>query len=79
MHRDKIKLLIQFASTVEEADKIVEEQGFVTIREKLAYLKGLFDFTLVGRSDCESVSEEQRDEMDYFSFLDAIISSRWEV
>lgn len=77
MQREKIRLLIQFSSSVEEADKIVEEQGFVSVREKLAFLRGMFDYTLVGRND-NNVSDEESVSMDYYSFLATIISSRWE-
>lgn len=78
VQRERVRILIQFSPTIEEADKVVESQGFYAVREKLAYLKGMFDFTLVGRNDNESISDEQRDTMDYYSFLDAIINSRWE-
>lgn len=78
MNREKIKLLIELSETVEDADAIIVGAGFTAVREKWAYLKGMFDFTLVGRFDGISVSEEAAIEMDYYAALGAIINSKWE-
>ncbi len=78
MDREKIKILIELSQSVEEADNIVEEQGYKTIREKIAYVNGMFGVRLVGRFDNADVQEDQRLEMDYYAILSAIIYSKWE-
>ena len=78
MNREKIKLLIELSQTVEEADSIIVESGFKAVREKWAFLQGMFDFVLVGRFDSDDVSEERAIEMDYFAALNAIINRKWE-
>lgn len=72
------RYLIEFASSIEEANLIIENEGCKTVGEKIAYLKGMFDFKLIGRYDDESISSEQSQEMDYYAILSAIINNRWE-
>lgn len=65
--REKIKALIILSSTIEEADKIiVENYGFESIREKIAFLKGMFGLQIVGH--------EELDEMTYYAMLNTIRS-----
>ena len=78
MNREKIKMLIEFSSGVEEADAIIREQGFCTIREKIAFLKGMFDFKLIGRCDAAQEAAQKIDEMDYYAILSTIINEKWE-
>ena len=78
MNREKIKLLIELSQTVEEADAIIISTGFITVREKWAFLQGMFNFALVGRYDSADITEEKAIEMDYFAGLSAIINSKWE-
>lgn len=78
MNREKIKLLIELSQTVEEADAIIIDAGFNTVKEKLAFLRGMFDFALIGRYDSSEVSEDSAIEMDYFAALGAIINFKWE-
>lgn len=78
MNREKIKALIELSATVEEADQIIVQAGFTTVREKIAFLRGMFDFSLIGRYDSSSVTCEMADEMDYFAILSAIINMLWE-
>ena len=49
MDRERIKLLIELSSSVDEADSVVIEAGFKAIREKLAFVKEMFDIKLIGR------------------------------
>ncbi len=79
MNREKIKLLIELSPTVEEADRVIEEAGFKTVREKFAYLQGMFDSTVIGRNDDRSVSDDDAIKMDYYAILSAIINCTWEV
>ena len=53
-------------------------EGFIAVKEKIAFLKGMFDFTLIGRHREDTLSEEERDKMDYYSILSAIINAKWE-
>ena len=78
MNREKIKMLIELSQSVEEADEVIVSIGFTHVREKIAFLKGMFDFTLIGRSDSTHVSAVDAETMDYFAILSAIISTRWE-
>lgn len=77
MNRERIKLLIELSPTVEDADRVIEEAGFKTVREKFAYLQGMFDSTVIGRSDGQSASEDDIVKMDYYAILSAIINCTW--
>lgn len=78
MNREKIKMLIELSQTVEEADEIIVSIGLTNVREKIAFLRGMFDFTLIGRRDDSQTSEIDAETMDYFAILSAIINTRWE-
>lgn len=69
------KALIELSSTVKEADAvIIDELGDVSTREKLAYLKGMFDVEIIGRTD---KSEDNEIDTDYLVVLEAIINDKW--
>ena len=69
LSREQVKILLQTARTVEEADEvIIKNFDFESIREKVAFLKGMFDVQIIGHE------EKEPDEMDYFSMLASIIS-----
>lgn len=78
MNREKIKMLIELSPTIEDADRVIEDAGFKTVKEKFAYLQGMFDSTVIGRFDGQSVSEDSVLEMDYYAILSAIINCTWE-
>lgn len=78
MNREKIKMLIELSADVKEADKVITEQGFCTTREKIAFLKGMFDFKLIGRFDDGRATNERVEEMDYYAILSTIINEKWE-
>lgn len=78
MNRERVKALIELSGTVEQADEIIKGEGIIPVKEKIAFLKGMFDFSVIGRHREESVSEDDRDEMDYYSILSAIINAKWE-
>ena len=64
--REKIKLLIELSPTVEEADKIIEENyGFTTIAEKMAFLKGMFNVQVVSKRAPAGTSKERTAEKSY--------------
>ncbi|MBR4083259.1 MAG: hypothetical protein IKK33_03130 [Lachnospiraceae bacterium] len=78
MIRERVKALIELSNSVEQADEIIVREGFIAVKEKIAFLKGMFDFTLIGRHREDTLSEEERDKMDYYSILSAIINAKWE-
>lgn len=78
MNRERVKALIELSNSVEQADEIITNEGFVSVKEKIAFLKGMFDFTVIGRHRDEMLNEEERDRMDYYSILSAIINAKWE-
>ena len=72
----RAKLLIAISSTVEEADKIISENyKFETVREKIAFLLGMFDVEVIHVNDADGISKEESDKMTYFAILNAIVSS----
>ena len=67
--RKKIKILLETSETVEEADEVISKNfDFESVREKVAFLKGMFDIQIVGHE------EKEPDEMDYFAMLASIIN-----
>lgn len=69
LSREHVKIMLETARTVEEADEVIGKYyNFESIREKVAFLKGMFDVQVVGHE------EKEPDEMDYFSMLATIIS-----
>lgn len=80
MNREKIKMLILLSKDVEEADSVIINQGFIAVKEKIAFLKGMFNFTLIGRysGSHDLLDTEVAYEMDYYAILSTILCSRWE-
>lgn len=78
MNQEQIKMLIELSPNVEEADKIIENENFHNVREKIAFLKGMFDFKLIGRYDDSTIQQQESQEMDYYAILSTIINSKWE-
>ena len=71
MGKDKVKALIELSTTFEQADGILKKYAELeTDRERIAYLRGMFDCKIVGRS----VSDEHTD---YVALLTAIINQKW--
>lgn len=78
MKREQVKVLIELSANVQEADAIIQEEGLETVREKLAFLKGMFDFKIIGRHDEGATSTAALENMDYYAILSAIINEKWE-
>lgn len=71
MNRDQIKMMIELATSFEKADAILSEYtSFHTDEEKIAYLQGMFDCKIVGRS----VSDLHTD---YVALLTTIVNKKW--
>ena len=48
LNREDLKLLIEISPNFEEANKLIEEQmNFSTTKEKIAFLKGMFDVGVI--------------------------------
>lgn len=66
--REVVKTLIELSANVNEADKVINDNyDFKSIREKVAFLKGMFDVQIVGHE------KDEPDEMTYFAMLRSII------
>ena len=67
-NRELIKALIELAPNVDEADKVINKYyDFKSIREKVAFLKGMFDVQIVGHET------DEPDETTYFTMLATVI------
>ncbi len=70
--REKVKALIELSTDEKEVDRIINEYyGFKTIKEKIAFLKGMFDVSVVAHD---------HDEIDanvYAMIIRAIIDKKW--
>lgn len=70
-----IKALIPVAPSAKEADKlIVENFGFETIPEKIAFLKGMYGVEVFTRKDGPSTTPEESAEQDYWAMLAAVMN-----
>ena len=73
--RTLIKALIPVAPSAEEADKlIVENFGFETTLEKIAFLKGMYDLEVIVREDGPSTTSKESAEQDYWAMLSAVMN-----
>jgi hypothetical protein len=73
-NKDAIRTMIELSDTWEDADKIIEE--FVGIKElpqKLGYIMGMFDVSVVGRTS----GDGDREKYDYIAMLSAIVNKKW--
>jgi len=76
MEKDAIRTMIELSDTWEEADKvIVEFTPCRETREKLSYLYGMFDVSIVARTGGTDNSEAI--EADYRAVLSAIVNKKW--
>jgi len=76
MGKDAIRTMIELSDTWEEADKvIVEFTPCRETREKLSYLYGMFDVSIVARIGDKDDNEAI--EADYRSVLSAIVNQKW--
>ena len=72
MERQKVKALIELSNTIEEANEVIEKYTELeTVKEKIAFLKGMFDWKIIDKKETDS------DEMIYNIALNAIISKKW--
>ena len=71
MEREKIRTLIECATSFEKANEILEKYtDYTTDAERIAYLQGMFDCKIVGRK-IEDV------HTDYVALLTSVIDNKW--
>lgn len=71
MERERVQALIILSSSTEEADlEIVRFLGNVSVKEKIAFLRGMFDVQIISR--CGQTND---DESDYYVMLSSILAS----
>jgi len=70
--REKIILLIKSAESIEDADRILEEEFPHSIEGKYGFLRGAFDFSILFAEDGNITDAEKN----YFPALSAIVKSR---
>jgi hypothetical protein len=74
--RDAVKVMIELSDTWESADHAIEEfAGIHDIPQKLGYIKGMFDVSVVGRTDADADTDQ--DKYDYIAMLSAIVNKKW--
>lgn len=72
MEREKIKTLIELSTSFEKADAILSEYTtYKTDEERIAYLQGMFDCKIIGRSGGKDI------HTDYVALLTAIVNEKW--
>jgi hypothetical protein len=73
-NKDAIRAMIELSGTWEDADKVIEEfAGIQDIPQKLGYVKGMFDVSVVGRTSTGT----SQDQYDYIAMLSAIVNKKW--
>lgn len=71
MEREKIKTLIELATSFEQADAVIKDHTTYKIdEERIAYLQGMFDCKIIERSVGDA-------HTDYVALLTAIINQKW--
>ncbi len=71
MERERVQALIMLSRNTEEADlAIVKFLGNVSVKEKIAFLRGMFDVQIISR--CGQTND---DESDYHSMLSSILAA----
>ena len=69
MQRERVKALIVLSRNIEETDmEIVKFLGNVSIKEKIAFLRGMFDVQIISRC-----GQTKDDRADYEVMLNSIL------
>lgn len=69
MERERTQALITLSKSTEEADlEIVKFLGDVSTKEKIAFLRGMFDVQIISRC-----GQTENDESDYKAMLGSIL------
>lgn len=71
MNRKMIKTLIELSTTFEKADEVISKYtDFETVKEKIAFLKGMFDVEIIDQGKDDS------DEFIYRIILESIVREK---
>jgi len=77
MDNNRLKLLIEMSETVEEADGYIEQyKGYDTIKQKLAFLNGLFSVAALSKYILKGQAESEVESDDYYGALFHIIKRK---
>jgi len=77
MDNNRLKLLIEMSETVEEANGYIEQyKGYTAIKQKLAFLNGLFSITVLSRYIPVGQAESEIESDDYYGALFHIIQRK---
>lgn len=72
MNRKMIKTLIELSTTFEKADEVISKYtDFETVKEKIAFLKGMFDVEIIDQGKDDS------DEFIYRIILESIVREKF--
>ncbi len=72
MNRKMIKILIELSTTFEKADEVISKYtDFETVKEKIAFLKGMFDVEIIDQGKDDS------DEFIYRIILESIVREKF--
>ncbi|MBQ9437306.1 MAG: hypothetical protein IJU50_03155 [Lachnospiraceae bacterium] len=71
MERERIRMLIELSTSFEQADDAISKYtGLETDKERIAYLRGMFDCKIIGRQTDDP-------HTDYVALLTAIVNQKW--
>ena len=77
MDNNRLKLLIEMSETVEEADGYIEQyMEYNNVKQKLAFLNGLFYVATLSKHIPEGQAESEIESDDYYGTLYHIINRK---
>ena len=75
--KEMLRSLIRMADSCEEADKIIMEfTQWKTSEQKLAFLDGLFNYSIFVHGD-DTITQEKRFHSDCAAVLNTIVGAKW--
>lgn len=75
MKNTKLKVLIELAANVDEADSYIEQYtDYTTFKEKKALIDGMFGYYVIFREDSDSDTEAKED---YYALLTTIVNKKY--
>lgn len=74
---EMLRSLIRMADSFEDADRIIMEfTRWRSSEQKLAFLDGLFTYSMLSHDDAD-VSAEEQVHFDYVAVLNTIVKAKW--
>lgn len=72
LERKNVKALIELSTSFEEADEVIKKYtDFKDLKEKIAYIKGMFDVEILDSK------KDDPDELIYRLLLTAVVEKKW--